>query len=44
VAGEQVMKIANENTKIIPVHPGPVIGFQEIQQHWRCFGRCGIAS
>jgi glyoxylase-like metal-dependent hydrolase (beta-lactamase superfamily II) len=32
VAGEQVMKIANENTKIIPGHLGPVIGFQEIQQ------------
>jgi cyclase len=31
-AGEQVMKIANENTKIIPGHLGPVIGFQEIQQ------------
>jgi cyclase len=32
VAGEQVMKIANENTKIIPGHLGPVIGFREIQQ------------
>ncbi len=31
-AGEQVMKIANENTKIVPGHLGPVIGFQEIQQ------------
>jgi cyclase len=31
-AGEQVMKIANENTKIIPGHLGPVIGFQEIRQ------------
>jgi len=31
-AGEQVMKIANENTKIIPGHLGPVIGFQDIQQ------------
>jgi cyclase len=30
-AGEQVMKIANQNTKIIPGHLGPVIGFQEIQ-------------
>jgi cyclase len=30
-AGEQVMKIANENTKIIPGHLGPVIGFKEIQ-------------
>jgi cyclase len=31
-AGEQVMKIANENTKIIPGHLGPVVGFKEIQQ------------
>jgi cyclase len=31
-AGEQVMKIANRDTKIIPGHLGPVIGFQEIQQ------------
>jgi cyclase len=31
VAGEQVMKIANENTKIVPGHLGPVIGFKEIQ-------------
>jgi hypothetical protein len=30
-AGEQVMKIANQNTKIIPGHLGPVIGFKEIQ-------------
>jgi cyclase len=30
-AGQQVMKIANENTKIIPGHLGPVIGFKEIQ-------------
>jgi len=30
-AGEQVMKIANENTKIVPGHLGPVIGFKEIQ-------------
>jgi len=32
VAGRQVMKIANEQTKIIPGHLGPVIGFKEIQQ------------
>ncbi len=36
-AGEQVMKIANENTKIIPGHLGPVIGFQEIQQQLAMF-------
>jgi cyclase len=36
-AGEQVMKIANENTKIIPGHLGPVIGFQEIQQQLTMF-------
>ncbi len=30
-AGEQVMKIANENTKIISGHLGPVVGFKEIQ-------------
>jgi cyclase len=37
VAGEQVMKIANENTKIIPGHLGPVIGFQDIQQQLAMF-------
>jgi len=31
-AGRQVMKIANENTKLIPGHLGPVVGFKEIQQ------------
>jgi len=31
-AGEQVMKIASRDTKIIPGHLGPVVGFQEIQQ------------
>jgi cyclase len=36
-AGEQVMKIANENTKIIPGHLGPVIGFQEIHQQLTMF-------
>lgn len=31
-AARQVMKIANPNTKIIPGHLGPVVGFKEIQQ------------
>jgi cyclase len=31
-AGRQVMKIANQNTKIIPGHLGPVVGFKEVQQ------------
>jgi cyclase len=31
-AGQQVMKIANADTKIIPGHLGPVVGFKEIQQ------------
>jgi cyclase len=31
-AAQQVMTIANENTKIIPGHLGPVVGFKEIQQ------------
>ncbi len=31
-AGRQVMQVANENTKIIPGHLGPVIGFGEIRQ------------
>ena len=31
-AGRQVMQIANENTKIIPGHLGPVVGFAEIRQ------------
>lgn len=31
-AGQQVMKIANAQTKIIPGHLGPVVGFSEIQQ------------
>jgi hypothetical protein len=37
VAGEQLMKIANENTKIVPGHLGPVVGFQEIQQQLAMF-------
>jgi cyclase len=31
-AARQVMQIANENTKIIPGHLGPVVGFKEIRQ------------
>jgi glyoxylase-like metal-dependent hydrolase (beta-lactamase superfamily II) len=31
-AARQVMQIANEDTKIIPGHLGPVVGFKEIQQ------------
>jgi cyclase len=31
-AARQVMQIANPETKIIPGHLGPVVGFQEIQQ------------
>jgi glyoxylase-like metal-dependent hydrolase (beta-lactamase superfamily II) len=31
-AARQVMQIANENTKIIPGHLGPVVGFKEIEQ------------
>jgi cyclase len=31
-AARQVMQIANENTKIIPGHLGPVVGFNEIRQ------------
>lgn len=31
-AARQVMKIANPQTKIIPGHLGPVVGFKEIQQ------------
>src|SRR5262245_35580933 len=36
-AGQQVMKIANANTKIIPGHLGPVVGFKEIQQQLDMF-------
>jgi len=35
--GRQVMKIANADTKIIPGHLGPVIGFKEIQQQLDMF-------
>jgi glyoxylase-like metal-dependent hydrolase (beta-lactamase superfamily II) len=31
-AAQQVMKIANPQTKIIPGHLGPVVGFDEIKQ------------
>ena len=31
-AGREVMRVANENTKIIPGHLGPVVGFKEIQE------------
>ncbi len=36
-AAQQVMKIANENTKIIPGHLGPVVGFNEIKQQLEMF-------
>jgi cyclase len=36
-AAQQVMKIANPQTKIIPGHLGPVVGFNEIQQQFEMF-------
>jgi glyoxylase-like metal-dependent hydrolase (beta-lactamase superfamily II) len=36
-AARQVMKIANPNTKIIPGHLGPVVGFKEINQQLDMF-------
>jgi len=36
-AARQVMKIANADTKIIPGHLGPIIGFKEIQQQLEMF-------
>jgi cyclase len=36
-AARQVMKIANQDTKIIPGHLGPVVGFKEIQQQLDMF-------
>lgn len=36
-AGNQVMKVADANTKIIPGHLGPVIGFNEIKQQLEMF-------
>ena len=36
-AAQQVMKIANPDTKIIPGHLGPVVGFNEIKQQLDMF-------
>jgi glyoxylase-like metal-dependent hydrolase (beta-lactamase superfamily II) len=36
-AAQQVMKIANSDTKIIPGHLGPVVGFNEIKQQLEMF-------
>ncbi len=36
-AAQQVMKIANADTKIIPGHLGPVVGFAEIKQQLAMF-------
>ena len=36
-AAQQVMRIANPNTKIIAGHLGPVVGFQEIQRQLEMF-------
>jgi len=36
-AARQVMKIANPDTKIIPGHLGPIVGFKEIQQQLEMF-------
>jgi glyoxylase-like metal-dependent hydrolase (beta-lactamase superfamily II) len=36
-AGRQVMQLANAQTKIIPGHLGPVIGFKEIEQQLTMF-------
>jgi glyoxylase-like metal-dependent hydrolase (beta-lactamase superfamily II) len=36
-AARQVMKIANPDTKIVPGHLGPVVGFKEIQQQLEMF-------
>jgi glyoxylase-like metal-dependent hydrolase (beta-lactamase superfamily II) len=36
-AARQVMKIANTETKIIPGHLGPIVGFREIQQQLDMF-------
>lgn len=37
-AARQVMKIANPETKIIPGHLGPIVGFKEIEQQIAMFG------
>jgi cyclase len=36
-AGRDVMKVANTNTKIIPGHLGPIVGFKEIEQQLAMF-------
>jgi cyclase len=36
-AARQVMKIANADTKVIPGHLGPVVGFKEIEQQLTMF-------
>jgi glyoxylase-like metal-dependent hydrolase (beta-lactamase superfamily II) len=36
-AGRQVMQIANAQTKIIPGHLGPIVGFKEINQQLEMF-------
>jgi len=36
-AARQVMKIARPDTKIIPGHLGPVVGFKEIEQQLEMF-------
>jgi glyoxylase-like metal-dependent hydrolase (beta-lactamase superfamily II) len=36
-AARQVMKIANRDTKIIPGHLGPVVGFKEIEEQLAMF-------
>ena len=36
-AARQVMNIANADTKIIPGHLGPIVGFKEIQQQLEMF-------
>lgn len=36
-AARQVMKIGNQQTKIIPGHLGPVVGFREIEQQLEMF-------
>jgi cyclase len=36
-AARQVMKVANPQTKVIPGHLGPVVGFKEIEQQLEMF-------
>jgi hypothetical protein len=38
-AAQQVMKIAKPQTKIIPGHLGPIVGFKGIQQQLEMFAR-----